>query len=111
MQDKNNNLIISEWRNFTGECSAEKDCTGFESYEPEHCLKCTWYTGDYSTSPSAWTPELYAEIEDKGLSEMFIYKLERPRMMGGNHRNWFYLTRTPEQKAIALAQAIEDTGC
>ena len=68
---------------------------------------------DYS-DPSAWTPELFAEIEEAGLHQAFLDNLipkcwaDCPQGMKCNYVDWLQFKSTPEQKAQALAQAIKE---
>ena len=106
------NEVISKAR---GECqsiaSVNDRCP--ECGKPTIYGACVHYRTDYR-DPSAWTPELLRWIEAQGLKSKFMcYALGiRYHFIEGRayteDEAWELLKRTPEQKARALAKAIEE---
>jgi len=70
----------------------------------------------FSSDPSAWTPELYQWIEKQPLCTDFIFNLKDEVMLDCPFPEesvsmlFMGAASTPEQRAIALALAIEEKG-
>ncbi len=119
------NEVISKWR---GECRHEGHHYENGRYGGfSKCHTCGREDDDqyrfmddvinYDSDPSAWTPELYQKIEDAGLWKQFALNIVCEHIPNFNeiklygkiiNTAWEGIKATPEQKASALARAIEE---
>lgn len=110
------NGIISKRR---GECRHEakpknpKYSYPIFAYKCKHCDELIRTGREHNTDysdPAAWTPELYDWIEGEGLKNHFIHMLWIELVKNGKKNMEFQFMRTtPEQKALALSRAIEES--
>ena len=110
----NTNETISKAR---GECRHDKTKKSKSSVYPLfECVECgagsPFKRTQYDLDPTAWTPELYAWIEEKRLDSRYIQNLVITLKLGYYTMRmewaWALLKATEPQKATALAQAITE---
>lgn len=115
------NEIISKWR---GECRHEREYEGKKSnymlysYRKDYryrCSKCkkfyvNWPVNINYSSLTAWDVDLYRAIEEADLAGGMLDTLYCRGVVDAYKlvREFEYMRATPEAKASALAQAIEE---